>query len=251
MENKALERLGLTSGEIKVYLALNKLGESTIGGIVDESKVSKSKIYDILSKLIEKGLAGYSIKSGTKYFMTNNPKMLLDYAKRKEDELKDTEKQINSILPNLIAERNTFSQQRIGEMYEGFQGVKAIREELMLTFEPGEALCVLGAPKIANEKWEGWLLDFHKRRIARKVGMKIIYNHDARTFGEIRTKMKLTQVKYMPNNLSSPNWIDVFPEAVLFVVLADKNPIAFLVRDKSLADNFRAYFELMWKLAKK
>jgi len=250
MEEKALERLGLTGGEIKVYLALNKLGETTIGAIVDESRVSKSKIYDILNKLIEKGLVGYSIKSGTKYFITNDPKMLLDYAKRKESELKDTKDQISSILPNLISERNTFSQRRMGEMYEGFQGVKAIREELMQTFKSGDTLFVLGAPKIANEKWEGWLLDFHKRRVAKKVSMKIIYNHDARAFGEIRTKMKFTEVKYMPNNLSSPNWIDVFPGAVLFVVLADKNPIAFLVRDKSLADNFRAYFDMMWKLAK-
>jgi predicted transcriptional regulator len=251
MEERVLERLGLTKGEIKVYLALNKLGESTIGAIVDESNVSKSKIYDILNKLIEKGLAGYSIKSGTKNFIANDPKMLLDYAKRKEDELKETRDEINSILPSLVSERNTFSQQRFGEMYEGLQGVKAIREELMMTFKPKDTLLVLGAPKIANEKWEGWLLDFHKRRIARKVGMKIIYNHDARSFGEIRTKMNLTEVKYMPNNLSSPNWIDIFPEAVLFVVLADKNPIAFVVRDKSLADNFRAYFELMWKIAKK
>ncbi len=251
MEDKALERLGLTPGEIKVYLALNKLGESSIGAIVQESKVSKSKIYDILNKLIEKGLAGYSIKSGIKYFMANDPKMLLEYTKRKENELEETKNEINSILPKLIAERNSFSQQRIGEMYEGFQGIKAIREELMMTFRAGDTLLVLGAPKVANERWEGWFLDFHKRRISRKVGMKIIYNHDARSFGEIRAKMKLTEVRYMPNNLSSPNWIDIFPEAVLFVMLVDKNPIAFLVRDKSLAENFKAYFEMMWKLAKK
>jgi hypothetical protein len=164
---------------------------------------------------------------------------------------KETRNKINSMLPGLISERNTFSQQRIGEMYEGFQGVKAIREELMLTFKPGETFLVLGAPKVANEKWEGWLLGFHKKRIQRKIGMKIIYNHDALEFGRIRSKMKLTQVRYMPNKLSSPNWIDIFQEAVLFVVLADKNPIAFLVRDKSLADSFRSYFQIMWKLAKK
>lgn len=251
MKEKALERLGLTKGEIKVYLALNKLGETSVGKIVEESKVTKSKIYDILNKLIEKGLAGYSVKSGTKYFMSNDPKMLLDYAKRKEKELEETKSEINSVLPSLISERNTFSQQRVGEIYEGLNGVKAIREELMMTFKAGDILLVLGAPKVANEKWEGWFLDFHKRRIARKVGMRIIYNNDAREFGKVRTRMKITEVKYMPNNLSSPNWIDIFPEAVLFVMLVDKNPIAFLIRDKSLSDSFRSYFNLMWKLAKR
>jgi len=81
--------------------------------------------------------------------------------------------------------------------------------------------------------------------------MRIIYNNDAREFGKVRTRMKITEVKYMPNNLSSPNWIDIFPEAVLFVMLVDKNPIAFLIRDKSLSDSFRSYFNLMWKLAKR
>ena len=53
MDETLLEKLGLTKGEIKVYLALNKLGESSIGPIGKESKVSKSKMYDILDKLIE------------------------------------------------------------------------------------------------------------------------------------------------------------------------------------------------------
>ncbi len=251
MEKGSLERLGLTNGEIQVYLALNKIGESTIGPIVNHSKVSKSKIYDILEKLIEKGLVGYTIKNNTKYFISNDPHMLIEYLKRKEDELSETKKEINLMLPTLLSARESFLPQRLGEMYEGLNGVKAIREELMDSLKVDNALLVLGAPKIANEKWEGWLLEFHKKRINRKIKMKIIYNADAKEYGEIRTHMKLTEVKYLPNNLTSPNWIDIFPTTVLFVMLVDKNPLAFVVRDKDLANSFRSYFEIMWKIAKK
>ena len=108
---------------------------------------------------------------------------------------------------------------------------------------------VLGAPKIANVKWEGWFLDFHKRRIQKKIKMKIIYNADSREYGKLRAKMKLTEVRYLPNKLVSPNWIDIFPEAVLFVMVL-KNPIAFVLRDMELANSFRAYFEIMWKNSK-
>ena len=247
MNESLLEKLGLTKGEIKVFLALNKLVESTIGPIGKESKVSKSKIYDILDKLIEKGLAGYVVKEGTKYFVANDPNMIIEYVERKEQELTKTKEEIEAdILPQLMQQRASAVTKRIAEMYEGFQGVKAIREELMMTFETGDTFLVLGAPKIANVKWEGWFLDFHKRRIQRKVKMKIVYNANAQEYGKIRKKMKLTEVRYLPNKLVSPNWIDIFPNAVLFVMVLN-NPIAFVVRDTELANSFRSYFDIMWK----
>lgn len=250
MDEALLEKLGLTRGEIKVYLALNKLGESAVGMIGKESKVSKSKIYDILDKLIEKGLVGYIIKNNTKYFIANDPHMILEYIGKKEDELKGTKKEIKEILPQLMMQRASFIKNRIAEIYEGFEGIKAIREELMLTLKPRDSLLVLGAPKIANDKWEGWLVDFHRRRIQRKVGMKIIYNSDAREYGNIRNKWKLTEARYLPNNMVNPNWIDIFSDSVLFAIIL-KNPIAFVVRDKEFADSFRIYFEIMWKNSKK
>lgn len=247
MEEQLLEKLGLTKGEIKVYLALNKLGEATIGPIGKESKVSKSKMYDILDRLIEKGLAGYIVKEGTKYFTANDPHMILEYIEKQERELETTKKQVAEFLPQLLLQRASAQTKRIAEMVEGFQGVKALREELMMTFKAGDSLLVLGAPKVANVKWEGWFLDFHKRRIQRKVKMRIIYNADARDFGKIRAQWALTEVRYLSN--ISPNWIDVFPEAVLFVMVL-KNPIAFIVRDVELANSFRAYFEVMWGSSK-
>ena len=246
MDETLLEKLGLTKGEIKVYLALNKLGEATVGPIGKESKVSKSKIYDILDKLIEKGLAGYITKNGVKYFIANDPHMILDYISKKEEELSSTKKEVEEVIPQLMLQRHLETKKRVAEMYEGFNGVKAIREELMQDFKASDTLLVLGAPKIANEKWEHWFLNFHKRRRAKKIKMKIIFNSNAKDFGKVREKMSYTEVKYLPNKLVSPNWIDIFPEAVLFVMVL-KNPIAFVVRDKELANSFRSYFEIMWK----
>ncbi len=204
-------------------------------------------MYDILDKLIEKGLVGYITKEGTKYFMANDPHMILEYIEKKESELDKTKKEVvTEVLPQLMMQRASVSKKRVAEMYEGLNGIKAIREELMMDFKSGDTLFVLGAPKIANVKWEGWFLDFHKRRIQRKVKMRIIYNANAQEYGKIRKKMKLTDVCYLPNKLVSPNWIDIFPDAVLFVMVL-KNPIAFVVRDTELANSFRSYFDIMWK----
>ena len=249
MEEELFRKIGLTEGEIKVYLALLRLGETTVGAIVRESKVSKSKIYDILDKLIEKGFVGYIIKSGTKYFAANDPKMIMEFINKKSEEIEKTRAEAEKILPKLALQRSTLGQKKVAEVYEGFHGLKAIREDLILTLKKSDEFLVLGAPKIANEKWEGWFLDFHRRRETRGVEMRIIYNSDAKQFGEVRKKFKLTKVKYLPSDLVSPNWIDIFNDVVLFVVIL-KEPLTFVMRDKSLADSFRVYFDIMWKVSK-
>lgn len=245
MDESLLEKLGLTKGEIKVFLALNKLGEATVGPIGRESKVSKSKIYDILDKLIEKGLVSMIQKEGTKLFFANDPHMILEYVERQEKELKQTKEQVQVILPQLLAQRGD-TKKPLAEIYLGWQAMKAVRDELMSTYKPAQTFLTMGCPKAANDLLEGYFLEFHKKRLKNKVGMRIIYNSDARIYGELRKKMKLTQVRYLPEKFPSPHWIDIFPEAVMFV-LVTANPLTIIVRDKTLADSFRSYFEIMWK----
>ena len=248
MHEEIFRKIGLTEGEIKVYLALLKLGEATVTPIGTESTVSKSKLYDILDRLIAKGLVGYITKNGTKYFAASDPAMILEYLSKKEHDIEETRKQAEKILPELSLQRATLGKKKIAEIYEGFHGLKAIREEMISTLKKGDEFLVLGAPKLANEKWEAWFLDFHKRRENRGVKMKIIYNSNAKEYGKIRSKFKLTQVKYLPSNLISPNWIDIYTDAVLFVVLLQE-PLTFIIRDKSLADSFKEYFKIMWRVS--
>jgi len=54
-----LIQLGLTSGEARIYLSLLKLGSSKVGSIVKDSRVSYSKVCDVLERLITKGLVSY------------------------------------------------------------------------------------------------------------------------------------------------------------------------------------------------
>ena len=119
----------------------------------------------------------------------------------------------------------------------------------MTSYKAGENFLTMGCPKAANDRLEPYFLKFHERRQKNKVGMRIIYNADARAYGKIRTKMKKTSVRYLPKQFPSPHWIDIFPEAVMFVLVL-KDSLAFVVRDAELASGFRSYFEIMWKNSK-
>ena len=101
VNTQILEKVGLTKGEIKVYLALIELGESSSGAIIIKAKVSRSKVYEVLEKLKEKGLVSEVIKENIKYFQAGNPKVILEYIKKKKEELKEQEEDFKKILPNL------------------------------------------------------------------------------------------------------------------------------------------------------
>ena len=54
---EALQNLGLTDKEARVYTALLKRGRTSAYGIAEESGLKKPTTYVILDDLIEKGLA--------------------------------------------------------------------------------------------------------------------------------------------------------------------------------------------------
>ena len=85
MNKQILKDAGLTEGEIKVYLALLELGDTTTGPLVDKSGVARSIVYQILERLIEKGLASYIVKDKTKYYQAADPNKLLDYAQKRKE----------------------------------------------------------------------------------------------------------------------------------------------------------------------
>ena len=123
MDTKILEDLGLTQGEVKVYLALFKLGSTTTGPIVKKAKIHASKVYPILDRLIEKGLVSF-VKKGKKTFYEAAPaRRILDYVHEKQASLKQQESSVLQILPQLELQRKI--EEKITEATV-FKGIKAL-----------------------------------------------------------------------------------------------------------------------------
>jgi sugar-specific transcriptional regulator TrmB len=80
-----LASLGLTAGEARVYLTLLKAGPSKVGAIVRDSRVSYSKIYDVLERLAAKGLVSHITIGKIRHFSAAEPYRLHDYIQKKEE----------------------------------------------------------------------------------------------------------------------------------------------------------------------
>lgn len=81
---KSLERIGLTSYEIRTYSSLLKAGELTASDLSQKSGVPYSKIYEVLGSLEEKGWIGSDDSRPTKYF-AKSPATALEVTKQKQE----------------------------------------------------------------------------------------------------------------------------------------------------------------------
>ena len=99
---KQLEDIGLTNGEARVYKSLCEIGVSSVGPICDASKVHRSIIYQILEKLMAKGIISYIIKDNTKHYQAAPPNMLLQFVEDEQTELEQKKKSLVELFPAII-----------------------------------------------------------------------------------------------------------------------------------------------------
>jgi HTH-type transcriptional regulator, sugar sensing transcriptional regulator len=392
MNIEFLRKTGMAEGEIKVYGALLEIGISTLNSIQEKTGIDRRNIYDILNKLIEKGLVSYTIEQGKKTFQITHPKKIISFLEEKKKGLDEVEQEIKPSLPKLIEKFNQkkidvraetfrgnesikalfdeileykesfwlggnsfeeykavpenlqiwfqhwmkkrvkqkhvmndivdygtflkglepnkkkvhkknfyrykqlpegmnspmviiifgnkvaqvlwgeqsfafvlesekikesfkkyfdhFWKQANAEVFEGIKGFKTFYEWTLKEMGKGDCIDIMGVPREANEKFQAYLLDWNNRRIKLGIKMRILYNHDSKEFGKEREKMKLTEVRYMKQELETPAWIDIFKEYVVTINVHGE-PICFLIKNKESADSYRKYFEVMWKQAKK
>ncbi len=251
MDMSILEQIGLTKTEIKIYLALLRLGQSTTTGIVKESGVHASKVYEFLERLVKKGLVSYTIKSNKKHFIAADPSALRIFLQEKRNDLSEKEKEVDMIIPRLDAIKKKGNENIWSQTYEGLRGVKSVYRKMLDILERGETQYIIGAPRMANEQIEGFLLDWHKKRVKKGIRCRYIYDADARKYGRVRKMMSLTDVRYMPNNIVSPLWVEVFGDHVLIGHIKKYNAVVFLIHDKEIARGYLDHFNLLWKLAER
>ena len=251
MDTQIFQDIGLTKTETKIYLALLKLGQSTTTNIVKDSGVHASKVYEFLNKLIQKGLVSYVVKSNKKYFTAAEPEFLKGFLKQRHHEIEEQEKAIDRILPELKSIRKSAEDLIHSETYEGLRGLKSIYEKIFLTLKKGETQYVIGAPRIANELIEGFLLEWHRRRVKKGIKCRYIYDSNVRDYGREREKMPLTSVRYLSKNIVSPMWIEIFGDYVMTGHIKGRNVILFLIYDKEIAHGYMDYFNLIWHVSKR
>ena len=250
MDTTALGGAGLTDGEIKVYLALIELGLTTIGPILDKSKVTKSIIYRILDRLIQKGLVSYIIKEKTKHFQAAPPEKLLDYVEEKKQSLDENKRKIQEMIPQLLLKQQ-LSPKSEATIYEGFKGIMTVHDKRFEKLKRGDEYFFFGLPAQQPEYYHSyWKKDHQKRE---KLGIKCRMLYDSKVEDAVlrdRNSVTLCEARRMPINVDTPAWILCYKDTTVIGLPLSEKPFAFEIVNVDVAKSFTNYFEWFWQKSK-
>lgn len=249
MENRYLSELGFTEGEEKVYLALLKIGSSTSGPIAKEANVSRSKLYEILEKLSRKSMVSHQKKNNVSYFEALPPKRILDYIKEKEQQLEQHRIEFEKKIPLLNSLTQKKEAMQEAQVYEGMDGIKNVRELALNKMNSNDIMYYFGNPASGHDHVLGYWDDWNERRIKKKIFAYIIYNQDAKDYGERRKKQKYTKVKYLAEKGPTDAWIEIYGDTVA-IVMKKETPMSIVLNNKYVAESFKTYFNILWKTGK-
>ncbi len=244
---KDLKNIGLTDGESRAYLSLLKLGSSTVGPIVKESRISYSKIYEVLGRLLEKGLINYNIKDKTKYFQAINPTRLLDFIEQKENEIIENKNRLKKIIPNLerIGDRSTLQEAEI------FLGTKGLRTAYKILLEGKSKKEFLLFFYLHDEEYAENADFFYQQEFYyfKKEGIKLrgIATSNFKESKFYKRSPNFVDLKFVDFPL--PSMVDIFNGKILLTMWRDK-PIGILIQSREVYENYKNYFEELWKIAK-
>jgi sugar-specific transcriptional regulator TrmB len=243
-----LQDVGFTEGEERVYIALLRLGPSSTGPIAKEAGVSRSKLYEILEKLARKGVVSHYQRNNVKTFAAARPERILDYIDHKEKELQQQKTLFSHSLPYFEGIIGKNESTRDAQVFEGMEGIKTVRETALEYMKSGEIMYYFGNSKSSHEHVLGYWDDWNNRRVKKKLWAYIIYNQDAKEFGERRKKWKYTKVKYLPKAASSPAWIEIYGD-VTALALKEETPMSVVFNNKLVAQSFKTYFNILWDVS--
>lgn len=243
MDEYLLEQIGLTKSEIKVYEALLELGSSSTGKIVDKAGVASSKVYEVLDKLMQKGLVSTVNVSGVKHFEAAAPDRLMDYMEEKEKELAQQKKQLQAVLPELTLKQQLSKYKAEAKIYKGQKGVETAFYQALNMLKKGEEELVMGIPIVPLQTGR-FFVKFDKERARRGILLRAIVNNDARDNLQVRANINLlAQLKFLPQ--TTPAAFNIFKDRVL-IYYAGKENLLIQIDSKEVCDSFRAHFELQW-----
>ena len=234
--------LGLTSNETKVYISLIELGNSQVAQITEKSGIHRRNVYDSISRLMEKGLVSSVTVNNNKIFSPVNPKRFLEIIDEKSYELGNLKRKFREMLPELELMTKLKDSHDV-RFFKGAEGLKSVFEDILRTKEDYMGY---GPKDELTDILRHYYKHVIERRIKAKIRTRFICGEESRD----KKPNPYSQIRYIPQEYSSKAALRIYGNKVAIMLLTKDEPLAIVIKNKSIADGYRKYFEVMWKAAK-
>lgn len=238
MHLKQLKSVGLSENESKVYLAALELGEVSVYRLAKKSGVKRTTTYLAVESLKEKGLINSYNRNNTMLCYAESPKKLSEM-------LEEKKKDLDKILPELLAITNLIEKKPKISFYEGKDSYKEVFRDI-LKYPDSEMLATF------NEKfWDygNFFVDyFIPKRKEKKIWARVLFQDNP----ELRKIAKNEREHFFKSKLVQSEDFKVEIEMVIYgdnkvgLVSYDEE-MAIIIESKKIHDTQKSFFEVIWE----
>ena len=227
--------IGLTKTEERVYVALLKKGNSLASALIRKLQLHRATVYDVLERLIEKGLVNYMVIDKKKHYEANPPEKILDILRERKKEFEEKEIEAIKIVKvwSKIKEKTPSSNVQI---LSGKEGLKNLMSGLLKVKE----FLVLGGEIRFSEYLPIYTKHWIKEREKKKIYARILCSLT------VRKSWKFNKHKKLPKDLSFPSATITFGNKV--AILLPEEPLKIiLIESEQTSRAYKSEFEVLWK----
>lgn len=242
MDVELFKEIGFTEREIKVYAALIELCQSTAGPIAAKARLSHTKVYETLERLINKGLVTYTIISKTKHFQAGDPKEILNM-------LDERKQKISAEIEELKIKARFAKEQQGTVIHEGHKALRALFNRIIQDIQKDEYYYAFALKQDYRDSAAPiFFTNIHRKLADKKITDKALAHEDIRKdIKKAYTNNKNIQLRFIKR--STPLGIVLVKKKVIQLTWGEL-PTAIEITSKQIHEQYKLFFEELWKEAK-
>jgi len=237
---KIIQDIGLTEKEAKVYLANLEIGTNKVSLIAKKCGLNRVTTYDILEKLLDKGLVALAIKEGGKMYTAIEPKLFLNRAKERV-------KNLEKAMPLLKKLSSDTAHPKI-EYFEGIEGIKQVYAD---TLNAKTEILNYANSQLIREIWPEYDDEYVEKRVKKKIFLRGIAPHDEYGLNVVAdNKAAHRDIRLVPGKVFDfSNEINIYDDKISIISLKH-DLIGIIIENKDIANTQRSIFHMAWEFTK-
>lgn len=237
-----VKNIGLTDKEAKVYLACLELGANGVSEIARCARINRVTAYDVLEKLMKKGMVSSFAKQGARFYDATEPATVASEAKRKALDFKKS-------LPDFKRLRGEAIHPRV-RYFEGLDGIKAIYED---TLGSKTEILNYSNSKEIRSHWPDYDEAYVEKRVKHKVFLRGISPMDEHGRAvHSKDKACYREIRLVPEkDFTFTNEINIYDDKVAIISYTDVPLMGMIIESLEIANTQRDIFKMAWEFARK
>ncbi len=237
---QALQDLGLTEKESRIYLALLHLSQGTVQEIAQQAKVSRPNSYALLDGLVAKGLVSMSTVGGKVKYLCEKPENLLDLVRAKRRVLEEQEKSAEAVIEDLqkvLVHSKDETEEPFIRYFSGKRGLLAMRND-MLEVEGSTIKLAYSLDNMVDAYSDADRKEGHAARIKKNIYAKVLYNSQETTISNDGSR----EAKKVGPELPMPADIAIYNDKVRLSLFDGTSGV--IIKNEKIAQTLSSLFDM-------